>query len=109
MPPVSYEDDTSPPLREAIGSPKRRPTDRKFNRPVARHPVTIQVRRGVFFACSLRERLELGKEKPRFAVSFFFAGRTARSGRVPCYAVRNNDLGAGEPLTLAGTSTWCAT
>ena len=43
----------------------------------------MQVRRGVFFARSLRERFEPGvKKKPRFA-AFFFAGRTARSGYLP--------------------------
>jgi len=50
------------------------------------------------------------KKKPRFA-AFFFAGRTARSGRLLRYAVRHDDLGAGEPVTLTeiGTLAWCAT
>ena len=71
----------------------------------------MQVRRGVFFARSLRERFELGIKKSRDSRLFFFAGGTARSGHLPRYAVRNDDLGAGEPVTLTeiGISAWCAT
>jgi len=60
----------------------------------------MQVRRGDFFARSLRKRFELGRKKSRDSRLFFFAGSTARSGHLPRYAVRNDDLGAAEPVTL---------
>ena len=66
-----------------------------------RHPVTMQVRRDVFFARCLRERFELGIKKSRDSRLFFFAGGTGRSGHLPRYAVRNDDLGAGEPVRLS--------
>jgi len=65
----------------------------------------MQVRRGVFFARSLRERFEPGIKKAAIRGFFFFACRTARSGHLPRYAVRNDDLGAGEPVTLTEIST----
>ena len=48
-----------------------------------RHPVTMQVRRDVFFARCLRERFELGIKKSRDSRLFFFAGGTVRSGHLP--------------------------
>ncbi len=70
----------------------------------------MQVRRDVFFAHYLRA-VRAGHKKSRDSRLFFFAGRTARSGHRPGYAVRNDDRGAGEPVTLTeiGTSAWCAT
>src|SRR3981189_2660021 len=63
-----------------------------------RHPVTMQVRRDVFFARCLRERFRAGHKKSRDSRLFFFAGGP---GPLPRYAVRNDDLGAGEPVRLS--------
>jgi hypothetical protein len=40
-------------------------------------------------------------KKSRESRLFFFAGHTARSGHLSRYAVRNDDLGAGEPVRLS--------
>jgi hypothetical protein len=52
-----------------------------------------------------------GHKKSRDSQLLFFVGRTARPGHLRRYAVRNDDLGAGEPVTLTeiDTSAWCAT
>ena len=53
-----------------------------------------------FFARCLRERFELDIKKAAMRGFFFFASRTARSGHLPRYAVRNDGLGAGEPVRV---------
>jgi hypothetical protein len=40
-------------------------------------------------------------KKSRDSRLFFFAGHTARSGHLPRYAVRYDDLGAGAPVLLS--------
>src|SRR6266480_755983 len=54
----------------------------------------MQVRRGVFFARSLRERFEPGKKKAAIR-GFFLRGSYSAFGPPPRYAVRHDDLGAG--------------
>jgi len=65
----------------------------------------MQIRCDVFLARCLRERFEPDIKKAAMRGFFFFAGRTARSGHRPRYAVRNDDLGAGEPVTLTEIGT----